>query len=97
MYLSNAYLILCFNISNFSAEEVRKLRSRVENLESHVGYGQVNSETVAKEHIGKVGQFASYKSSLGDMSEEQLWTFMKTRLNVERSQGEEPPIFHGKK
>ncbi|KAL8187390.1 UNVERIFIED_CONTAM: hypothetical protein K2H54_047826 [Gekko kuhli] len=67
------------------ADEVRKLKSRVESLESRASYRQVNPDTVENVHASRVGQYP--KLTMGDMNEDQLWLFMKQRLDAERNQG----------
>lgn len=66
----------------------------MESLESHTNYWPVNSDTVENVHVSKVGQYAKHSLTLGDMNEDQLWMFMKKRLDLERNQGKEPLNFY---
>lgn len=80
---------------NLSAEEVRKLRSRVESLESRANYWQVPPDSDQSVHISKDAKFARLGATLNDMNEYQLWSLMKSRLDAEINKGEASKEFYG--
>ncbi|XP_044287285.1 collagen alpha-1(XVII) chain-like [Varanus komodoensis] len=65
-----------------AAEEVRRLRSRVENLESQGSFQYFNNE---KDVQG--GTYSRLEAGPNDLNEEKLWALMKYRLDKEINKG----------
>lgn len=90
MHLNKEHLVLFpFNIS---AEEVKKLRSRVENLETQASYLRTdgNIESKANYHLTETMRYTG--KAAFPTTEDELWQFMKMRLDKEKDRGEQPTM-----